>query len=329
MTTKTTSIKPCRAANPHACPYHGQVKNLESQLDAAAAAKDFGTYESLRSSLGSIRDGVDSDGEIAGLISWGIEHKELANLVKESTDEELHLAVATWAYPEDGTLKQRGTFGRALRELATNPATSPAVLSALANRADDHVAEEVLLNPSVSRETFDALRDRSAFFAERASLNPAYGNPDAYRAEQEAAALKRAALIAEQSKQEEADGYKMWHKAPDGTGTSEPITNIRASYGDDVFAHPERYTAFPHKETFEQFKKASTDPNSTIRIYRALPSAHSAINHGDWVAISKEYAEVHKKTQGDSSWHIISMDVPATSIYTEGNDLAEWGYVEQ
>ena len=57
-----------------------------------------------------------------------------------------------------------------------------------------------------------------------------------------------------------------------------------------------------------------------------LPKGQTHINGGDWVALSEGYAKYHLETSLDENHHIIKTEVPASSLWSEGNDLSEWGY---
>jgi len=49
------------------------------------------------------------------------------------------------------------------------------------------------------------------------------------------------------------------------------------------------------------------------------------INSGDWVTISRDYAKEHG--EGNlNKYKIVSKTVPARNLYTDGNDIFEWGY---
>ena len=85
------------------------------------------------------------------------------------------------------------------------------------------------------------------------------------------------------------------------------------------------------RDTRAVLAKAKGRPEATITVYRALPSGGvQQIFEGDWVAISKVYAEEHAAlTMGenpDQPMRVVAMDVPAASIRSGGNDLVEFGY---
>lgn len=161
---------------------------------------------------------------------------------------------------------------------------------------------------------------------------------EAKRKQLVAAAKKRQAAKAEPEASEPADktkpvlDYKRLHHLAPGPGEGNaPIHDLTGVYGNDYIENPHHYTARPHdRELLSQVKKARGNPNAMLTIYRALPKQHSEINEGDWVALSKDYAQTHltsiSKDPNAGEWHIIAHKVPAHTLWSEGNDLTEWGY---
>jgi hypothetical protein len=66
--------------------------------------------------------------------------------------------------------------------------------------------------------------------------------------------------------------------------------------------------------------------NKLIRIYRAVPKDVNTINSGDWVSTTEEYANEHGEAVLDNDFKVISKTVPASTLYTDGNSIHEWGY---
>lgn len=67
-------------------------------------------------------------------------------------------------------------------------------------------------------------------------------------------------------------------------------------------------------------------PDADITVYRAMPSNGQSIHPGDWVTPSREYAEVHKESNGKPDWQIAQRTVKAKHLFSEGNSIAEWGW---
>lgn len=52
------------------------------------------------------------------------------------------------------------------------------------------------------------------------------------------------------------------------------------------------------------------------------------INSGDWVTIYRPYAKEHGLSSLRGEYKILSMTVPAKNLFTDGNSIYEWGYIE-
>lgn len=99
---------------------------------------------------------------------------------------------------------------------------------------------------------------------------------------------------------------------------------------DDVYDHPEYYTGYSGRElreTMSQLRKVRGDPDAQVTIYRAAPDGVT-INEGDWVTLSKTYAEGHAESQGNTDHPLVvhEMQVPAASVRWAVDDLMEFGY---
>lgn len=75
-------------------------------------------------------------------------------------------------------------------------------------------------------------------------------------------------------------------------------------------------------------------PDALVWIYRALPpgvptTTHTAFRPGDWVTISKDYAQEHGDSNLDAGFKIARKRCRASEIFTNGDSLDEWGYWPQ
>lgn len=57
---------------------------------------------------------------------------------------------------------------------------------------------------------------------------------------------------------------------------------------------------------------------------RKLPDLE--INKGDWVTISLAYAKAHGLSHLNNKYKVLKKTVKASELFTDANDLAEWGY---
>ena len=69
-----------------------------------------------------------------------------------------------------------------------------------------------------------------------------------------------------------------------------------------------------------------------VTIYRAVPNEDNItkINEGDFVTLSKKYAELHGASgygsMGNDAGKILEMKVKVKDLYWDGNDVNEFGY---
>ena len=129
-----------------------------------------------------------------------------------------------------------------------------------------------------------------------------------------------------------ADGdYRGGHAAPTSDdGYSTPLHATGSSGGSfpgDVLDSPDLYGA-EYDETMTQVRAAAGNPDHVVTIYRAVPPGVTHINRGDWVALSREYADTHAYDLlgPDQDGVVITARVPASAVFTDGNSLEEWGY---
>lgn len=50
------------------------------------------------------------------------------------------------------------------------------------------------------------------------------------------------------------------------------------------------------------------------------------LNKGDWVSVSKAYAQDHGRRYLKNKYRLLSKTVKAKDLYTDGNSIHEWGY---
>jgi len=133
------------------------------------------------------------------------------------------------------------------------------------------------------------------------------------------------ALVPEYQRKKNSEDYHMRHRPPEDG----PLAHELWREGPpDVLTHPDWYTGFPeYLRGFWPFLRlAQKRPTTMLRIYRALPKPHSTFREGDWVTLSRAYAQVHLDGPLGGEGHIIMSDVPADTLRFAGDDLMEWGY---
>ena len=134
----------------------------------------------------------------------------------------------------------------------------------------------------------------------------------------------------------QAQDYMMSHR-PTQTGIY--ADNLLAegadgmAYPKDVYDNPQYYTFMyddtPNvlNETMAQLNAVRGNPNGEVTIYRATPG--DTINDGDWITLSKTYADLHNREQLGGKGNVLSQKVNVRDIQPSLDDLAEWGYYPQ
>jgi hypothetical protein len=82
------------------------------------------------------------------------------------------------------------------------------------------------------------------------------------------------------------------------------------------------------RESLNVIKNTKNKPDATVTMYRAVPkdSSINTINTGDWVTLSKTYAKEHGESALDNNYKIISKQVKANQLFTNGDSINEFGY---
>jgi hypothetical protein len=126
-------------------------------------------------------------------------------------------------------------------------------------------------------------------------------------------------------------GYRMAHRAPDGTYGDGSIDKMDTVYPKDIYsANGARYYGnddFESKKIIQLFRSLRGKPEAELTIYRAVPKGVSeVINPGDWVTPSKQYAEFHANYFDETGAVILEKKVKAKEVYSEGNSIFEFGW---
>ena len=121
------------------------------------------------------------------------------------------------------------------------------------------------------------------------------------------------------------------HRPPDAEpGTS--LDDLIDVYGEDIYTpNALRYYGdakdIADKKAVALIKSLRGKPDELVTLYRAIePGEKATIKAGDWVTATEEYAKLHGEGPLKGSYEIITKDVPAKDLYTDGNSLQEYGY---
>lgn len=136
--------------------------------------------------------------------------------------------------------------------------------------------------------------------------------------------------------------YRLQHQASSSGGL---LTDISASsdpddWGSsgsgsympsDVYDHPDWYFIMDDtgaRESFDIVKQLrGASPETEVTIYRGSPKGE--LNSGDWVALSRAYANEYAGDSGysdNTNSKVYSYKVKAKDIVWQGDDIREFGY---
>lgn len=136
-----------------------------------------------------------------------------------------------------------------------------------------------------------------------------------------------------EEKKPETD-YRMQHRPP-GRESGAALHDLTSNsvFPKDVYSTLRDYGSGDPKldrEAFDIIQKMKGKPDGTVTIYRAVPKGkeNEPIRPGDWVAITHGYAKQHSlDLEGPGKdGTVIKMQVPASTIFTNGDSIQEWGY---
>jgi hypothetical protein len=124
--------------------------------------------------------------------------------------------------------------------------------------------------------------------------------------------------------------YRGSHTAPDASVYGATLDNLTGIMPKDVYTQQGKSLyglgnrAVDH-EWYMAALKAKGNPDAEVTVYRAVPKGVKDINSGDWVTTSKTYAKDHGENSIGEGYKIISKNVKAKSLSTEGYPY-EFGY---
>jgi hypothetical protein len=132
--------------------------------------------------------------------------------------------------------------------------------------------------------------------------------------------------------------YRSTHTAP-GPDFGAPLHDLTGGgqmYPADVYsAKAAQYYGSGNRkadiEAFNLAKRVRGNPDAEVTMYRAVPKNAdiSAINAGDWVTLSKDYAKNHGESVLGKDYKILSQKVKAKDLWTNADSIQEFGYQPQ
>lgn len=128
------------------------------------------------------------------------------------------------------------------------------------------------------------------------------------------------------------EDYRGQSLAP--TKDDSPMHDVTDTFGEDMYTGNARRMFGRYFDydwySINLIQKARNKPDMQVKIYRAVPLTQTKIkiNSGDWVTINPAYAKEHGQSNLNNKFKIITKTVKAKNLFTDGNSIHEWGYVE-
>ena len=127
------------------------------------------------------------------------------------------------------------------------------------------------------------------------------------------------------------NSYRMEHGAPENDGFSKPIHDMTAIYPADFYEKgAEYYGSYSgfDAEAMMKLRKVKGKPEARIWMYRAVPADVKGddFRNGDWITITRDYAQEHGKDNISGPYRIIAKAVLAKDVYTNADSIQEYGY---
>ena len=128
-------------------------------------------------------------------------------------------------------------------------------------------------------------------------------------------------------------GWRMSHRAPNqesGVSLDKADSafggdgSIYASMAVQYFGEGRAYD----RKALAAISRAKNNPNTMVTAYRAVPNSvqETQLRNGDWVTLTREYAQEHGERTFDGGFRVISQRVPASHLFTNGDSIHEFGY---
>lgn len=126
-----------------------------------------------------------------------------------------------------------------------------------------------------------------------------------------------------------AEDYFMEHR-PAGPDYGVPLHDLNEFFP-DIYDSPHYYDFGEpgNKDSFSVIQRAKGNPEEMVTMYRSIPpDGTPSFAPGDWVSTSGDYARSHSLSENeeDDDFIVMEQQVPASSLWSEGNSVAEWGY---
>jgi len=145
----------------------------------------------------------------------------------------------------------------------------------------------------------------------------------------------RETMIRPPSQTPEATDYGITHRPMTVEQGAAPLHDLTQAFDDTIYSKSalQNYgTGSPlDRQAVNIFQQVRNKPDAQVTIYRAIPkdATQKALNAGDWVSVSKQYAMEHGEGTLGGNYKIISQKVPAKHLTTNADSILEQGYYPQ
>ena len=129
--------------------------------------------------------------------------------------------------------------------------------------------------------------------------------------------------------------YGITHRPMTVEQGAAPLHDLTQAFDDTIYSKSalQNYgTGSPlDRQAVNIFQQVRNKPDAQVTIYRAIPkdATQKALNAGDWVSVSKQYAMEHGEGTLGGNYKIISQKVPAKHLTTNADSILEQGYYPQ
>lgn len=130
-----------------------------------------------------------------------------------------------------------------------------------------------------------------------------------------------------------APDYGMAHRPMTVESGAARLHDLTSAFDDTIYgkAAVQNYgTGVPalDREAVRIFQQVRNKPDAMVTVYRAVPkdAKQTAMNPGDWISVSKQYAMEHGEGALGGNYKIVAQKVPAKHLTTNADSILEQGY---
>ncbi len=123
--------------------------------------------------------------------------------------------------------------------------------------------------------------------------------------------------------------FRMTHEAPTNDGFNKPIYDMTAIYPSDFYEKGvEYYGSYTERgldyEALSKLRKVRGKPDARLWIYRAVPADVKGdhFRNGDWVTITRGYAQMHGRDNIEGAYRVIEKATLAGAVATNSDSLS-------